>query len=181
MGWETIPPQLAGASPLRTSHIRDPIGPQLHFASESFMDECALAAGADPVEFRLRHLKDARHIAVVKAAAERSDWKAGPPGSRGNLKTGRGFAYTLSGETVVAVVADVDVTGRVWPRGFVVAHECGLIVNPHGLTLCIEAGIVQGIDTYERGRMRVHPGQPGHPPEVWAARERGYAKLRRMK
>ncbi len=150
MGWETIPSQLYGVSPLRTSNMRDPAGPQLHFASESFMDECALAAGADPVEFRLRHLKDPRHIAVVKAAAQKADWKAGPPGARrgtrGNLKTGRGFAYTLRAQTVVAVVVDVEVdpaTGRVWPRRFVVAHECGLIVNPQGLTLCIEAGIVQ--------------------------------------
>lgn len=150
MGWETIPTQLVKASPLRTSHIRDPVGPQLHFASESFIDECALAAEADPVEFRLRHLTNPRHVAVVKAAAQKAEWKPGPPGSRrgvrGGLQTGRGFAYTLRGETVVAIVADVEVdaaTGRVWPRRFVVAHECGLIVNPQGLTLCIEAGVVQ--------------------------------------
>ncbi|HMJ43940.1 MAG TPA: molybdopterin cofactor-binding domain-containing protein, partial [Pseudolabrys sp.] len=50
--WETIPPLLERASPLRTSHLRDPVGPQIHFASESFMDELAAAAGADPIEFR---------------------------------------------------------------------------------------------------------------------------------
>ena len=50
---ETIPPLLDRASPLRTSHLRDPVGPQIHFAIESFMDELALAP-TDPVEFRLR-------------------------------------------------------------------------------------------------------------------------------
>ena len=55
--WETIAPLLDRASPLRTSHLRDPVGPQLHFASGSFIDEIAAAIGADPVEFRLRYLR----------------------------------------------------------------------------------------------------------------------------
>ena len=75
--WETIPPLLDRASPLRTSHLRDPVGPQIHFASESFIDEVAAAAGQDPVEFRLKHTKDARDIAVIKAAAEKSGWARG--------------------------------------------------------------------------------------------------------
>ena len=70
--WETIPPLLERASPLRCGHLRDPVGPQIHFASESFMDEIAAALAIDPIEFRLRHLKDQRDIAVVRAAAERS-------------------------------------------------------------------------------------------------------------
>ena len=48
MGWEMIPPLLDRASPLRTSHLRDPVGPQIHFASESFIDEVAAAVNADP-------------------------------------------------------------------------------------------------------------------------------------
>ncbi len=76
--WETIPPFLDRASPLRTSHLRDPVGPQIHFASESFMDEVAAALNVDPVEFRLRHLKDPRDIAVIKAAAEKAGWKPRP-------------------------------------------------------------------------------------------------------
>jgi CO/xanthine dehydrogenase Mo-binding subunit len=149
MAWETVATMLAKASPLRTSHLRDPLGPQLHFASECFMDECALAAGADPVAFRLKHIKDPRHRAAVEAAAEKAGWKAGPPGARrqvsGDVASGRGFAYAARGETVVAVVADVEVerkTGRVWPRRFVVAHDCGLIVNPQGLRLVIEGNVV---------------------------------------
>src|SRR5258708_17502275 len=68
--WETIAPLLDRASPLRSSHLRDPVGPQIHFASESFMDEVAAALNVDPVEFRLRHVKNAPDIAVIKAAAE---------------------------------------------------------------------------------------------------------------
>src|SRR5207244_5818672 len=60
MAWEPIPPLLARGSPLRTSHLRDPAGPQIHFASESFMDEIAAALGVDPIELRLRHIKDER-------------------------------------------------------------------------------------------------------------------------
>ena len=66
------------ASPLRTAHLRDPVGPQIQFASESFIDEIAAAIGADPVAFRLRYLKEPRDIAVVKAAAERAGWQPRP-------------------------------------------------------------------------------------------------------
>ena len=75
---------LVWETPLRTGNLRDPNGPQVTFASESFIDELAAAAKADPVEFRLRLLtastdddsgfKRARSIAVVKAAAEKYGW-----------------------------------------------------------------------------------------------------------
>ena len=68
LAWETIPPLLDRASPLRTSHLRDPVGPQIHFASESFIDEVAAAVHADPIEFRLRYIKDPRDAAVFRPA-----------------------------------------------------------------------------------------------------------------
>lgn len=151
-GWETIAPLLTKASPLRTGHLRDPVGPQIHFASESFIDEIAVAIGADPVEFRLRHVQDPRDIEVIKAAAEKAQWRSGPAGTRrtanGDTLAGRGFAYSTRNGTVVAVVADVEVnrrTGAVWARRFVVAHDCGIIVNPEGLRLCIEGNVVQAV------------------------------------
>jgi hypothetical protein len=58
--WETIAPLLDRASPLRSAHLRDPVGPQITFASESFMDEVAATLNVDPIEFRLRYVKDAR-------------------------------------------------------------------------------------------------------------------------
>jgi nicotinate dehydrogenase subunit B len=149
--WETVAPLLDRASPLRTAHLRDPVGPQLHFASESFIDELAAATDSDPVEFRLRYLRAPRDIAVVKAAAEKAGWEPRPSGRRdqshAEVAEGRGIAYVQRGGTVVAVVAEVEVerrTGKVHARRFVVAHDCGLIVNPGGLRRCIEGNIVQG-------------------------------------
>jgi CO/xanthine dehydrogenase Mo-binding subunit len=149
--WETIAPLLERASPLRSAHLRDPVGPQIHFASESFMDEVAHAVGADPVEFRLKHLKAPRDIAVIKAAAERAKWqtRASPRKDQtGNTVSGRGIAYSQRNGTVCAVIAEVEVdrsTGKIRARKFTVAHDCGQIINPDGLAKCIEGNIVQGI------------------------------------
>ncbi len=151
VAWETIAPLLERASPLRSAHLRDPVGPQVHFASESFMDEVAHAVGADPVEFRLRHLKAPRDIAVIKAAAERAGWQTRTSPRRdqtGSTVSGRGIAYSQRNGTICAVVAEVDIdrsTGKIWARKFTVAHDCGQIINPDGLAKCIEGNIVQGI------------------------------------
>ncbi|MGA7324026.1 MAG: molybdopterin cofactor-binding domain-containing protein [Rhodomicrobium sp.] len=151
MAWETVPPLLDRASPLRTSHLRDPVGPQIHFASESFIDEVAAALKLDPVEFRLRHVEDPRDVAVIRAAAEKSAWQSRSAPRRdqtGNKVSGRGIAYAQRNGTRVAIVAEVDIdrsTGKVWARKFTVAHDCGQIINPDGLTHTIEANIVQGI------------------------------------
>jgi CO/xanthine dehydrogenase Mo-binding subunit len=149
--WETIPPFLDRASPLRTSHLRDPVGPQIHFASESFMDEVAAALKVDPIEFRLRHIKDARDTALLKAAAQKFGWDTRPsphPNQTGSKVSGRGIAYAQRNGTRVAVIAEVDIdrtSGRIFAKRFVVAHDCGQIINPDGLEKCIEGNIVQGI------------------------------------
>ena len=149
LSWEVIPALLARASPLRTSHLRDPLGPQLNFASESFIDELAFATRTDPVEFRLEYLADERGIAVIEAAARRAGWtpRTGISSARraGELLTGRGMAYARRRNTHVAAIVDVEVnrrTGRVWPRRWTVAHDCGLIVNPDNLRLVIEGNIL---------------------------------------
>jgi nicotinate dehydrogenase subunit B len=149
--WEIISPLLDRGSPLRSSHLRDPVGPQIHFASESFMDEVAAALNVDPIEFRLRHIKDPRDIALVKAVAERSGWVSRTSPRRdqtGNTVSGRGMAYVQRNGTRVAIVAEVDIdrsSGKIWGRKFTVAHDCGQIINPGGLKHAIEANIVQGI------------------------------------
>jgi nicotinate dehydrogenase subunit B len=149
--WETIAPLLDRGSPLRSAHLRDPVGPQIHFASESFIDELAAAVGADPVAFRLLHLKSGRDIAVIKAVAERAGWQSRPAGRRsqaGNTLAGRGLAYAQRNGTIVAIVAEVEIdrpTGKIWARKFTVAHDCGQIINPDGLVKCIEGNIVQGV------------------------------------
>jgi nicotinate dehydrogenase subunit B len=150
--WET---------PLRTGNLRDPNGPQVTFASESFIDEMAVAAKADPLEFRLRMLnsatgddnafKKARAIAVIKAAAEKYGWDTRPspkPRGNGNILSGRGIAYTYRSQTVVAEIAEVEVdrkTGHVWVKRLVCAHDCGLVVNPEALRRAVEGGMLHSI------------------------------------
>jgi CO/xanthine dehydrogenase Mo-binding subunit len=163
LAWETVAPLLDRASPLRTAHLRDPVGPQIQFASESFIDELAAAVGAVPVAVRLRHLKAPRDIAVVKAAAEGARWEPRPsprPNRNGDTLVGRGIAYARRSGAVVAIDAEVDRhTGKVWARKFTVAHDCGLIIDPYGLRRCIEGNVVQGTSralseevTFDRAR-----------------------------
>jgi nicotinate dehydrogenase subunit B len=145
----TIPPLLDRASPLRSSHMRDPGGPQMHFAVESFMDELALATNTDPVAFRLRYLENPRDKAVIQAAADKAGWQprvGARKQANGDILIGQGIAYAVRGETRVAVIAEVEVnrtSGKVWGRRFFVAHDCGQIIAPDLLRLTIEGNIVQ--------------------------------------
>jgi CO/xanthine dehydrogenase Mo-binding subunit len=152
---------LVWETPLRTGNLRDPNGPQATFAAESFIDELAAAAKADPVEFRLRLLeastdddsgfKRARSIAVVKAAAEAFGWDPRPspaPRSNGKVLIGRGIAYAYRSQTVVAEVAEVEVdrtTGRVWVKRLVCGHDCGLVINPEALRRSVEGGMLHSV------------------------------------
>jgi nicotinate dehydrogenase subunit B len=154
MIWET---------PLRTGNLRDPNGPQVTFAYESFIDELAAAANADPVRFRLDLLtastedsvfRRARSIAAVRAAAEAYGWDTrSSPNPRisdnaGPILPGRGIAYTYRNGTVVATIAEVEVnreTGRVWVKRLVCAHDCGLVINPTGLKHTVECGMLHGL------------------------------------
>ncbi len=151
LAWEVIPDLIASASPMRTSHMRDPVGLQIQFASEQFIDELAYATGTDPVAFRFQNAKDPRDQAVLQAAADKSGWQPrgnAPRDRTGPLLTGRGIAYARRAGTIVAVVAEIEVdrkTGRIWGRKFTVAHDCGLIVNPQGLRYTIEGALVQAL------------------------------------
>lgn len=152
---------LAWETPVRTGNLRDPDGPQVTFASESFIDELAAAAAVDPVEFRMRLLtaatdddsgfKRARSIAVIKAAAATYGWDSRPSPARvgsGEILTGRGMAYAFRGQTVVAEIAEVEVsrrTGHVWVKRLVCAHDCGLVVNPEALRRTIEGGMLHSL------------------------------------
>lgn len=138
----------------RPSWIRTPGRMQNTYANECFMDELAAAAGADPVEFRLRHMTDQRGIAVLKAAAERAKWSPRPSPRKGAAQAetgiGRGFTYMKyeNTRTYVAAVAEVEAsrkTGQVRVRRVVVAHDCGLIINPDGLKNQIEGQVIQTV------------------------------------
>src|SRR5260370_6605894 len=109
------------------------------------MDELALAAGAEPVAFRVAHMQDPRARAVIEAVAKKADWKPGEEGG-GSGGRGLGFAKYKSLSTYVAVVADVEVgrgSGVVRvPRAFAAA-DAGQIINPDGLINQIEGGMIQ--------------------------------------
>lgn len=146
----TLCHQLA-TTPLRAAWLRGPGWVQNNFANESFMDELAAAAGADPVAFRLRHLDDTRGAACIRACADRAGWQPRPsPGLRasGDVTTGRGFAYVFYNlqRTYVAAACEVAVnrsTGHVRATRFTIAHDCGLIINPDGVRAQIEGSVVQ--------------------------------------
>ncbi|HET7400204.1 MAG TPA: molybdopterin cofactor-binding domain-containing protein [Usitatibacter sp.] len=131
--------------PLRVSALRA-LGAYLNvFAIESFMDELAAAAGADPVEFRLRHLEDARGREVVQLAASRFGWR---PGVRAEGGRGRGFAFAryknFAAYCAVACEVDVDAeSGRTRLVRAVAAVDSGQVVNPDGLRNQIEGAILQ--------------------------------------
>jgi CO/xanthine dehydrogenase Mo-binding subunit len=133
-------------SPLRVSALRALGAYHNVFALESFMDELALAAKADPVEFRLRHMEDTRARDVISAAAERFGWSQ----FRKVRGRGRGFGYAryknLAAYCAVAVEVEVDrETGHVRPIRAVAAIDSGEAVNPDGIRNQTEGGIIQSI------------------------------------
>jgi len=134
--------------PLRVSALRTLGGYHNVFALESFMDELALAAGVDPVEFRLRHLKDPRAKAVIEAAAKKAGWRPDNKPGTGAILHGRGigFAKYKNLATYVAVIADVAIdrkSGAIRVPRLVAAADAGLIINPNGLANQIEGGCIQ--------------------------------------
>jgi CO/xanthine dehydrogenase Mo-binding subunit len=140
--------------PLRSSSLRSLGATANTFANESFMDELAAAAGSDPLAFRLRHLDDPRARAVLVAATERGGWGAALPPGEG---LGLAFARYENDEAYVATVAHVRVdaaTGVVQLLRVVVAHDCGLIINPDGLRNQIEGNAIQGASRALREEVR---------------------------
>jgi len=130
------------AMPLRVSTLRA-LGAHLNvFAIESFMDELAEAAGIDPVEFRLLHLKDERARAVIETAAAHAHWKPRMKGD-GTRGMGIGFARYKNIGNYVAVVAEVIVEQDVRVPRVVAAVDCGRVINPDGVKNQAEGGIVQ--------------------------------------
>jgi CO/xanthine dehydrogenase Mo-binding subunit len=122
------------------------------FANESFIDELAAAAEVDPVEYRLRHLADPRERAVLMAAAERAGWqsRSSPHSHETAVAEGRGAAFARyeNDQAIVACVAEVQVersTGVVRVKRIVVAHDCGLIINPDGVKNQIEGSVIQSL------------------------------------
>jgi CO/xanthine dehydrogenase Mo-binding subunit len=144
--------------PIRTSSLRS-LGAFLNvFAIESFMDELAECAGADPVAFRLAHLTDPRAVRVIEEVAAFSGW-AGRPRQEG---TGYGIGYArykgLAG--YCAAVAEVEAEDDVHVRRLWLAVDVGTVINPDGVINQVEGGAVQSTSwairervTFDRARI----------------------------
>jgi CO/xanthine dehydrogenase Mo-binding subunit len=135
------------AMPLRISAMRSLGAYHNVFSIESFMDELALAAGADPVEFRLKHLDDPRGRDVIEKAAQGFGWQKGRKAPQGR---GFGFAFARYKNLAAycAVATEVEVnreTGRPRLVRAVAAVDSGQVVNPDGLINQIEGAIVQSM------------------------------------
>lgn len=129
-------------APVRVSALRS-LGAHLNvFAIESFMDELAAAAGADPVEFRLRHLKDPRARAVIETVAAKSGWRKGEKGD-GSRGRGIGFARYKNLACYAAVVVEVEIANEITVKRAWVALDAGLAINPDGLINQTEGGVIQ--------------------------------------
>jgi nicotinate dehydrogenase subunit B len=132
------------AMPVRVSALRA-LGAYMNVMSiESFMDELAAVAGADPVEFRLKHLDDSRARDVVTTAAEKFGWSS----FQRRAGRGRGFGFAryknLAAYCAVAVEVEVDIdSGRARLVRAMAAVDSGQIVNPDGLINQVEGAILQ--------------------------------------
>lgn len=137
----------------RTSHLRTPGRMQNTFANESFFDELAAAAGADPLAWRLSYLKEPRAKAVLEDVARLSKWqsRASPAkNTKAQVARGRGVSFVKydNDRTFVALVAEVEVnrkTGAIRVTDVWCSHDCGQVINPDGAINQIEGGIVQTI------------------------------------
>ena len=171
-------PQIVAATdfvrgPLRVSALRSLASFQNVFASESFMDELAEAAGRDPVEFRLSHLRDERARRVLQEVAEAAGWvpRVGPSGR------GLGIAVCRYKENKAYVAQAVSVsidgaTGTVSADRVVLACDAGSVVNPDGLRNQLEGGTIQGLSRALHEEVRADAG--GVTSRDWT----GYPVLR---
>lgn len=169
---------------LRASWLRGVSALPNSFAHESYIDELATAAGADPVEFRLRHLTDPRARELLAATAERAGWLAHTEpqqqGASGDLLHGQGVAYARYvhskwpgfGAAWAAWVADVDVnktTGEVHVKRVVVGHDAGLMVNPAGVRHQIHGNVVQTTSRALKERTLVDPQTNAVASREWGS------------
>lgn len=131
-------------SPLRQGSYRGLAATANHFAREVHIDELAQSVKMDPLEFRLKNLKDERMKAVLNAAASAFGWGK----SKGTAVRGHGIAAGFEKGGYVATCAEVSVdrtTGKVQLVRVVESFECGAVVNPDQLKNQIEGSIVMGI------------------------------------
>jgi isoquinoline 1-oxidoreductase len=129
--------------PLRQGSYRGIAATAAHFARESHVDEIAHALDIDPLDLRLRNIRDERLAAAFRAAADRASWSSDPRETRRGL----GIAGGLEKGGYVATVADVrvDPDGTLTVLRVTIAYDCGRTVNPDNVVNQIEGGVVMGL------------------------------------
>ena len=152
---------LVDKSPVRSSSLRGLGSPQNTFANESFIDELAAIAGADAIDYRIRHLKDARAIEVLRAVRDLSGWDTRPSGTR-RSGSGRGVAFVQYDNVSAYVAVSMDVrvdalSGKIRVQRVCVAHDCGLVVNPDGVKNQIEGNVIQTLSRALMEEVKVGP------------------------
>ncbi len=154
-GWGSNPP---GLHPFVVGPWRAPSVNTNTFARESHIDALAAQAGIDPVEFRMRHLRDPRMRRVLEAAASKFGWKPM------KLPSGRGVGVSCAMYlgTYTAMMAEIEIdrnSGEIRVQRVVLAQDQGLVVNPDGSRQQMEGGIMMGLgyalteEVRFRGRM----------------------------
>jgi CO/xanthine dehydrogenase Mo-binding subunit len=137
--------------PIRTSALRT-LGAQGNvFAIESFIDELAAERGEDPIDFRLRHLRDTRAQDVIRSVAKRARWKPDKQTGRGY---GLGFARYKNTGAYCAVVAEVEGTDDISVKRLTIAVDVGEAINPDGVINQIEGGALQATSWVLKERVR---------------------------
>jgi isoquinoline 1-oxidoreductase len=116
-----------------------------NFARESHMDELAAAVGADPVDFRLRHLDAERLAAVLRAAADAIGWPGRAGNGGGRAGTGIALGMEKDGRVATAARVRVGADGTVRLLRLVTAVDCGTVINPDGLANQVEGAVVMGL------------------------------------
>ena len=147
-------------SPLRQGPYRCLGATVNNFARESFMDELAAAAGADPLAFRLAHLENPRIRTVLEAAAKHFNWSARC--RKVSSEIGVGLACGTEKNSVVAACVEVGIDrkrGRIKVHEVCEAFECGPIINPANLTSQVQGCILMGLGGALREEMKFEEGK----------------------
>jgi nicotinate dehydrogenase subunit B len=160
------------ASIVRASWLRGVSALPNSFAHDSFADECAAIAGVDPLEFRIRHLKDERAVELLRALAQRAGWqtRAHRTEQEGRFVRGRGMAYARYvhsrfpgfGAAWAAWIVDLVVdrlSGEIKVERVVIGQDTGTMINPDGVRHQIHGNVIQILSRTLKERVRFSEGK----------------------
>lgn len=154
---------------LRGNIMRTPGQRQQNFVLEGLMNEAAAAAKADPIQFRLDHTTDERLVDILNATAKAAGWQprhspqaqvrksgSAPMAGRGVCIMIRSNAYWVG----IAEISLIPATGAIQVTKFTIGADCGKIINPRQLNLCMKSGVVMGLSealkeevTFDKGKV----------------------------